>query len=656
MTRDKGFLFRVVLLAAFLFSAADVRSQTFSDRASGGGVIQQARSRAATAPLLTKRAAADPLPAGSYTVGTAGYFPTLDSAFSRLSGGGILGPVTLFLIDTLYVASPAHNNMFALQGPISGTGPASRVTIRPADNVAATIKGNGESVIWVENVSYLTLDGMSLQGNTRMKVQSVYNPATTYSDAIDFFGDCDHAIIQNLTALSEDNRKSFVIAVYSDSTGGGPDSCLVSGVSVPSGWAGIYVGGWPSSYRATGCSVRGNHIGSPDDSLISRGIQVEIDDGTVVDGNHVENIHAGYPPPYSTDQYNYVLGINAYFSRNTVIRNNVVHNVCATMPQSYVDGILLSGSASYRGANVWVYNNMVYDIRTLAIGNVDLNGIGAWQQDSVRVDHNSVYLSPTGGTYARWGSSALGFYSTAFLSTARNNILVNMREELASFAVAIWFGGNNWKLSDYNDLHVGQYDSSFVASYGAKGYKSIDTLYSDGKEVHSVSVMPPFVSSQNLHLTNTASALADAATPIPGIATDIDGDPRPTPGHAAPDMGADEFVHPTGVDEVEGVPRSFALEQNYPNPFNPTTVVSYRLPVAGNVRLVVYDLLGREVSVLENERRDAGVHEVKFDGAGLASGVYFYRLQVRPLDSAIGRDSKSGAGDFVQTRKLLLLR
>ena len=67
------------------------------------------------------------------------------------------------------------------------------------------------------------------------------------------------------------------------------------------------------------------------------------------------------------------------------------------------------------------------------------------------------------------------------------------------------------------------------------------------------------------------------------------------------------------------------------------------------------DILGRQVSVLVNERREAGVHEVKFDGSGLLSGVYFYRIEVRPLDSAIGRDSKSGAGGFVQTRKLLLI-
>jgi len=89
------------------------------------------------------------------------------------------------------------------------------------------------------------------------------------------------------------------------------------------------------------------------------------------------------------------------------------------------------------------------------------------------------------------------------------------------------------------------------------------------------------------------------------------------------------------------LPVQALLQQNYPNPFNPSTTIKYKLPKSSEVRLSVYDMLGREVSVLVNEKRNAGVHEVKFDGSNLASGVYFYRLQ---------------AGDFVQTRKLLLLR
>jgi hypothetical protein len=95
------------------------------------------------------------------------------------------------------------------------------------------------------------------------------------------------------------------------------------------------------------------------------------------------------------------------------------------------------------------------------------------------------------------------------------------------------------------------------------------------------------------------------------------------------------------VHQAESLSERFVLEQNYPNPFNPSTTIKFELPRASHVNLTVYDVLGRELSRLVNERMDAGYHDVKFDGSALASGVYFYRLQ---------------AGSYVQTKKLMLLR
>ena len=116
------------------------------------------------------------------------------------------------------------------------------------------------------------------------------------------------------------------------------------------------------------------------------------------------------------------------------------------------------------------------------------------------------------------------------------------------------------------------------------------------------------------------------------------------------------LVTVTGVASQEGIPREIELMQNYPNPFNPSTVIRYGLPNSAHVNLTVFNTLGQQVAVLQNGEEVAGYHEVKFDGRTLSSGVYLYRMQVRLLDSAIGRDAKSGAGDVVQTRKLIILK
>ncbi len=91
----------------------------------------------------------------------------------------------------------------------------------------------------------------------------------------------------------------------------------------------------------------------------------------------------------------------------------------------------------------------------------------------------------------------------------------------------------------------------------------------------------------------------------------------------------------------EAGPVEFSLHQNYPNPFNPVTVIGYRLPVISDVKLEVFDMLGRRVSLLAAGIMDAGTHEVTFDASGLASGVYMYRLT---------------AGEFVQTRQMVLVK
>ena len=97
----------------------------------------------------------------------------------------------------------------------------------------------------------------------------------------------------------------------------------------------------------------------------------------------------------------------------------------------------------------------------------------------------------------------------------------------------------------------------------------------------------------------------------------------------------------TGITNNNSVPEHYSLEQNYPNPFNPTTYIHFSIPKSGNVSLKVFDVQGREIKDYYNEFLNAGTYNFEFDGSGLSSGVYFYRLV---------------AGDFTATKKMLLVK
>ncbi len=93
--------------------------------------------------------------------------------------------------------------------------------------------------------------------------------------------------------------------------------------------------------------------------------------------------------------------------------------------------------------------------------------------------------------------------------------------------------------------------------------------------------------------------------------------------------------------DAESIPVQSALRQNYPNPFNPSTAISYQLSAVSRVNLKVFDILGREVATLVDDLRQPGSYSIRWDAAGMTSGIYLYRLSV---------------GDSHVTKKMILLR
>jgi hypothetical protein len=108
-----------------------------------------------------------------------------------------------------------------------------------------------------------------------------------------------------------------------------------------------------------------------------------------------------------------------------------------------------------------------------------------------------------------------------------------------------------------------------------------------------------------------------------------------------------EEIPPIGIKPISSeIPNSFILHQNYPNPFNPVSKIRFDIPFVGqrhafDLQLVVYDILGREIEMLVNERLSAWIYEVRWNAESFPSGIYYYRLT---------------AGEYTETRKMILIR
>ncbi|OQX92223.1 MAG: hypothetical protein B6D58_04115, partial [candidate division Zixibacteria bacterium 4484_95] len=97
----------------------------------------------------------------------------------------------------------------------------------------------------------------------------------------------------------------------------------------------------------------------------------------------------------------------------------------------------------------------------------------------------------------------------------------------------------------------------------------------------------------------------------------------------------------THVDQPDDIPHRFSLSQNYPNPFNTSTTIQYNLPIASDLTIDIYDILGRKVETLVSLKKPAGSHAIIWDAKDIPSGIYFYKIQ---------------AGNYSQSKKCVILK
>ncbi len=171
---------------------------------------------------------------------------------------------------------------------------------------------------------------------------------------------------------------------------------------------------------------------------------------------------------------------------------------------------------------------------------------------------------------------------------------------------------------------------------------TVRALATSGSVLFAAASEGVFASTNNGSTWTNASTGLPTITPLAMVATNT---ALFIGGRGSSDRGIGVWQRPliqlSTRDIVGERPTDFKLDQNYPNPFNPSTIINYQLPIASDVKLVIYDMLGRELQTLVNTRQAAGRYQAQFNAASLSSGVYFYRLS---------------AGTFIETKKMMLVK
>jgi hypothetical protein len=396
----------------------------------------------------------------------------------------------------------------------------------------------------------------------------------------------------------------------------------------------------------------------------------------VIDGNVIEHnaVISTYLQAYGSALYldDPAPSWEKVVSRNVIRRNRTASTQLGTLGGAVIlwgpravfaenlvrDNTSQAGTYAYGGgvlaldAHVTIASNLIQN-NTLQAGNTAYGGGIYCIRWAGAIENNIITgnRGGNGGGFGHAGTAPSGLTQAIINNTFSGNV--------ADLGGGLW-GGSTTTSVILNTIFWD--DSSTDGEISSGGtvevhYSNIEGGWSGG--TGNINANPLFADTL-YRLGNASPSIGAGGDSIQVAGTwyrapvrDVSATPRPMPANSRPDMGARENSRgtPTAVGDANtGLPGAFGLAQNYPNPFNPSTTIRFDIPAgaAGRAVLRVYDVLGRELATLLDEEAKPGAHDVTWDAAGVASGVYFYRLHV----SADG----SGAGGFVATRKMILMQ
>jgi parallel beta-helix repeat protein len=378
----------------------------------------------------------------------------------------------------------------------------------------------------------------------------------------------------------------------------------------------------------------------------------------------------------------------------SLVENNVVTNSMLFL----ADG---GGIYAYGASSITIRNNVISDV----VGNVDGAPAPdrSWPSaHGIYLDYGCHDFLIEGNTIIRAASDGMFVNYAGYGNTLRNNVLYDCARNSGTYFIQVdqnttlnygqnvikrniiypgditqkmvliqeWTGGvlhspgiidSNYYCNPYGDatpFKVYLVEPNLPSRYSLEAWKT-----ATGQDVHSAAgsqTLSGQGSGSKGKVKGPSSTTNQAAVYVNSTAQqktvnlgsesfrDLDGNPVSGSVNLAPfsskilikDSTQAKKATPVGKEGSMG-PEDFNLYQNYPNPFNPSTQIRYALPIEAKVRLEVYDLTGRRISILVDEDQTAGYHDVRFDGSRMASGTYFYRLQ---------------AGSYSATKKFTFLK
>ena len=507
-------------------------------------------------------------------------YPNLQAAFTAINNGVHTGVVIVSI-----VGDTTENNSAVLNA--SGIGAASYTSILITPGGMRTITGTVTgALINLNGANHVTIDGSTDGTSSRDLTINNTGPgaanAVVWLQSVGGVGGAANNIVKNVnlvgntTTLVGIGAGSNTISITS--AGLGNNNNTFQNCNISRTQYGIYSGGASVANSNTGNVISGNLMNTPPPNNVSvGGILVRFERGVQITGNAISGM--SFSSSFTPTTFGIALGATPANTTTNFTGNDVTD---AAVTRNSIGAVSQSGAGSSFGIIVnsvptgttLIANNMISGVTSNSTPSDFSAGIlaGGGAGSTTLIYYNSVSMTDPRGT-ASMPSYALAVGGSNPIVDVRNNIFFNAQTSTAngrSYAIGLAYPAPYGNLtSNNNDLLTIGAQASF-AQVGGLGTAGTDRISlpawqaETGKDANSISSDPFFVSATDLHLSTTSSPANGAATPLPGITIDFDGENRDP---SSPDVGADEVgLAPTPTPTATPTPTPSPTPTSTPTP------------------------------------------------------------------------------------------